>query len=198
MRPTGRDIAGALRGAGAGVAVADRGAESRGRDCDGVRPAAALAVVDQPENESALADYHLLPSVRGNLLNKLGRFAGSGKRPRARRLADPQCPRARSPPGACGCLCPRRSARPLKTLAMPNLFRLGGMVVVADRPGNFPAAIFVLPEMNEAAFVRRRVRLRMVETMHADFHRAVTLRVARLQGPSALVRRAHRRRRCCP
>ena len=42
-------------------------------------PAAALAVVDQLENESALKDYHLLPSVRGNLLKKLGRLQEAGK-----------------------------------------------------------------------------------------------------------------------
>ena len=38
-------------------------------------PAAALAVVDTLTSEPALADYHLLPSVRGDLLTKLGRFA---------------------------------------------------------------------------------------------------------------------------
>jgi RNA polymerase sigma factor (sigma-70 family) len=38
-------------------------------------PAAALAVVDQLQGEAALAGYHLLPSVRGDLLSKLGRHA---------------------------------------------------------------------------------------------------------------------------
>jgi RNA polymerase sigma factor (sigma-70 family) len=42
-------------------------------------PAAALAVVDQLKNEPALKDYHLLPSVRGNLLKKLGRLQEAGK-----------------------------------------------------------------------------------------------------------------------
>jgi len=37
-------------------------------------PAAALEVVDRLNNEPALKDYHLLPSVRGDLLSKLGRF----------------------------------------------------------------------------------------------------------------------------
>ena len=37
-------------------------------------PAAGLAVVDQLRDEPALAAYHLLPSVRGDLLTKLGRF----------------------------------------------------------------------------------------------------------------------------
>jgi RNA polymerase sigma factor (sigma-70 family) len=37
-------------------------------------PAAGLAVVDTLRSEPALARYHLLPSVRGDLLMKLGRF----------------------------------------------------------------------------------------------------------------------------
>lgn len=38
-------------------------------------PAAGLALVDQLADEPALRGYHLLPSVRGDLLAKLGRFA---------------------------------------------------------------------------------------------------------------------------
>ena len=37
-------------------------------------PAAGLAIVDALTAEPALKDYHLLPSVRGDLLRKLGRF----------------------------------------------------------------------------------------------------------------------------
>jgi predicted RNA polymerase sigma factor len=37
-------------------------------------PADALAIVDSLLSEPALAGYHLLPSVRGDLLFKLGRF----------------------------------------------------------------------------------------------------------------------------
>jgi predicted RNA polymerase sigma factor len=37
-------------------------------------PAAGLEVVDSLTTEPALAGYHLLPSVRGDLLAKLGRF----------------------------------------------------------------------------------------------------------------------------
>lgn len=37
-------------------------------------PAAGLALVDQLIDEPALASYHLLPAVRGDLLSKLGRF----------------------------------------------------------------------------------------------------------------------------
>jgi len=37
-------------------------------------PAAGLAIVDALTAEPALKNYHLLPSVRGDLLNKLGRF----------------------------------------------------------------------------------------------------------------------------
>ena len=38
-------------------------------------PAAALAIVDGLAGEPALKNYHLLESVRGDLLCKLGRFA---------------------------------------------------------------------------------------------------------------------------
>ena len=37
-------------------------------------PATGLALVDQLSGEPSLANYHLLPSVRGDLLAKLGRF----------------------------------------------------------------------------------------------------------------------------
>jgi predicted RNA polymerase sigma factor len=37
-------------------------------------PAAALAIVDSIAHEPVLKTYHLLPSVRGDLLHKLGRF----------------------------------------------------------------------------------------------------------------------------
>ncbi len=37
-------------------------------------PAAGLALVDQLTDEPTLRDYHLLPSVRGDLLSKLGRY----------------------------------------------------------------------------------------------------------------------------
>ena len=37
-------------------------------------PAAGLALVDALADEPALRDYHLLPSVRGDLLAKLGRL----------------------------------------------------------------------------------------------------------------------------
>jgi predicted RNA polymerase sigma factor len=38
-------------------------------------PAAGLEVVDALRDEPALASYHLLPSVRGDLLARLGRIA---------------------------------------------------------------------------------------------------------------------------
>lgn len=41
-------------------------------------PAAGLELVDQLASEPALAGYHLLPSVRGDLLAKLGRHAEAG------------------------------------------------------------------------------------------------------------------------
>src|SRR4029077_12323571 len=37
-------------------------------------PAGALAIVDSFGREPALKGYHLLPSVRGDLLHKLGRY----------------------------------------------------------------------------------------------------------------------------
>jgi RNA polymerase sigma-70 factor, ECF subfamily len=37
-------------------------------------PAVGLALVDQLTAEPSLANYHLLPSVRGDLLAKLGRL----------------------------------------------------------------------------------------------------------------------------
>jgi RNA polymerase sigma factor (sigma-70 family) len=50
-------------------------------------PAAGLALVDTLAAEPALADYHLLPSVRGELLRKLGRLAEArGEFERAARL----------------------------------------------------------------------------------------------------------------
>lgn len=41
-------------------------------------PAAGLEVVDRLMRERALRDYHLLPSVRGDLLSKLGRLEEAG------------------------------------------------------------------------------------------------------------------------
>ncbi|MEO6104464.1 MAG: RNA polymerase sigma factor [Pseudoxanthomonas sp.] len=41
-------------------------------------PAAGLALVDGLASESALANYHLLPSVRGDLLARLGRHVEAG------------------------------------------------------------------------------------------------------------------------
>jgi len=43
-------------------------------DSMAVGPAAGLELVDALSNEPALDGYHLLPSVRGDLLKKLGRF----------------------------------------------------------------------------------------------------------------------------
>ncbi|MFJ6324038.1 MULTISPECIES: RNA polymerase sigma factor [unclassified Rhizobium] len=37
-------------------------------------PEAALAIIERLQDEPALKDYHLLPSVRGDLLYKLGRY----------------------------------------------------------------------------------------------------------------------------
>jgi len=45
----------------------------------GFGPAAGLEVLDEIADDPALADYHLLPAVRGDLLAKLGRFAEARK-----------------------------------------------------------------------------------------------------------------------
>jgi predicted RNA polymerase sigma factor len=37
-------------------------------------PAAGLEIVDTLTSEATLANYHLLPSVRGDFLKKLGRY----------------------------------------------------------------------------------------------------------------------------
>src|SRR6185437_125095 len=63
----------AVRAPCRGCAVADSGIESRGRGVDGRRPGGGLQLVDALQKERALAGYHLLPSVRGDLLFKLGR-----------------------------------------------------------------------------------------------------------------------------
>ncbi|GAB3135950.1 RNA polymerase sigma factor [Amycolatopsis sp. NPDC004378] len=42
-------------------------------------PSAGLEVVDAVADEAALKDYHLLPSVRGDLLEKLGRLDEAGQ-----------------------------------------------------------------------------------------------------------------------
>jgi len=42
-------------------------------------PAAGLALVDALTTEPALKGYHLLPSVRGDLLTKLNRFTEASR-----------------------------------------------------------------------------------------------------------------------
>ncbi|CAN5599914.1 hypothetical protein BH10PLA2_BH10PLA2_28940 [soil metagenome] len=42
-------------------------------------PQAGLELVDALEEEKVLSDYHLLPSVRGDLLAKLGRLPEASK-----------------------------------------------------------------------------------------------------------------------
>ena len=42
-------------------------------------PAAGLEIVDTLTSETSLKSYHLLPSVRADLLAKLGRFSEAGE-----------------------------------------------------------------------------------------------------------------------
>ncbi len=53
-------------------------------------PAAGLEAVDALAGEAQLAGYHLLPSVRGDLLERLGRYAEAGCGVRPGGLAHPQ------------------------------------------------------------------------------------------------------------
>src|ERR1700688_543086 len=59
----------------------------------------------------------------------------------------------------------------------------GRVVVVADGPGNFPRAVFVLPEMNELAFADALgfFMSRVVEAMDAHLDGAIALHVIHLQ-----------------
>jgi predicted RNA polymerase sigma factor len=67
-------------------------------------PAAGLRIADGLVSEPSLKGYHLLPSVRGDFLFKLGRL-DEARRVRARGRAHPERPRAPPPPG------PRRRVR---------------------------------------------------------------------------------------
>jgi RNA polymerase sigma factor (sigma-70 family) len=76
-------------------------------------PGAALAMVDRLADEPALKGYHLLPSVRGDLLHKLGRhgesrvaFEAAAALAGNRREQD--FLRRRAAEAAAGCLTPRR------------------------------------------------------------------------------------------
>ena len=63
-------------------------------------PAAGLEIVDALTAEPSLENYHLLPSVRGDLLDQARPPRRSPPGVRARRLAHPQRPRARVAAGA--------------------------------------------------------------------------------------------------
>ena len=66
---------GALRRAGDSGAVAGGGTQSRGRGVDGVRPGRGPGAGRPLRRRTrAASNYHLLPSVRGDLLVKLGRM----------------------------------------------------------------------------------------------------------------------------
>ena len=67
-------IAALYEALGAGRAVAGRRAESRVAVAMAFGPAAGLALVDALRRRAVAASYHLLPSVRGDLLAKLGRL----------------------------------------------------------------------------------------------------------------------------
>jgi predicted RNA polymerase sigma factor len=71
-------------------------------------PAAGLALVDALVSEPSLASYHLLPSVRGDLLAKLGRRAEArGELERAAALTHNARERALLLARAAACAEPR-------------------------------------------------------------------------------------------
>ena len=70
-------------------------------------PAAGLELVDALVDEPALAAYHLLPSVRGDLLAKLGRVDEARDGVRARGAHDAERPAS----GSCSWRAPRRARR---------------------------------------------------------------------------------------
>ena len=65
-------------------------------------PEAGLEIVDELVARGWLDDYHLLPSVRGDLLERLGRRDGGARRVRAGRVDDQQRARADAAAGASG------------------------------------------------------------------------------------------------
>ncbi len=109
-RPVGRrdrlgPDRGPLRGARAAGAVPGGGVEPGGGGVDGAGTAAALPIVDGLAGAGALAGSHLLPTVRGELLTRLGRTGearASWSAPRgcAATSASGRCWSASSPPSA--------------------------------------------------------------------------------------------------
>jgi predicted RNA polymerase sigma factor len=64
-------------------------------------PAAGLEIIDVIANEPALKSYHLLPTVRGDLLDKLARYTeATAEFTRAAALT-PKRPRAHAAPRSC-------------------------------------------------------------------------------------------------
>ncbi len=75
-------------------------------------PAAGLELVDALTSEPSLKAYHLLPSVRGDLLAKLGRSEEARAGIRARRLAHAKRPRAHAAPRPGSRMCVMHLAAP--------------------------------------------------------------------------------------
>ena len=73
-RPTGRASRRSTTALAAAHAVAGRGAQPRGRGRDGVRPRGGPRARRRADLGAVARGYHLLPSVRGDLLAKLGRL----------------------------------------------------------------------------------------------------------------------------
>ena len=74
-------------------------------------PAVGLELVDALVADGSLDGYHLLPSVRGDLLAKLGRIEEASIEFARRGIAHAEHPRARAAPPACR--CPERGTGPV-------------------------------------------------------------------------------------
>ena len=83
-------------------------------------PEAGLELLDTIAAEPALREYHLLPSVRGDLLAKLGRGDEAAGGVPARRRADRERARARAAAQAGG---GERERSRLSALRMPSTSR---------------------------------------------------------------------------
>ena len=95
-------------------------------------PATGLEVVDTLVDEPTMQGYHLLPGVRGDLLDKLGRRAEAAPRLRAGRLPHPQRPGAGGPP---------RSGSPLRRRGLTPLDPSGRAALTARSSVVVPSAL---------------------------------------------------------
>ena len=133
---------GALRGARAARAVARRRAQPRRRGVDGGGAGVGLRIVDALAASGALARYHLLPSVRAELLERLGRHDEAREEfARAARLTANERERAvllaRAATGAPAPVPSR--ARPSARFRVPRVHRAHGVRFRSGAPRFAPS-----------------------------------------------------------